>query len=138
MLRAIQDASIAAKVRSINHRSDKSQANSPGKFANKPLPIPTLLYLATAGGADVCGLEEQVGKLEPGKAFDALLVNIRETGPQPNKGLWGNGLGEPLPQSLQERKALLETWLERFLFGGDDRNIKRVYVQGRQVGGSHR
>ena len=32
-------------------------------------------------------------------------------------------------------KEELEGMLERFLFCGDDRNIRRVYVQGRLVGG---
>ncbi|KAF9532229.1 hypothetical protein CPB83DRAFT_847468 [Crepidotus variabilis] len=136
ILKTIQDASIAAKVRSINHREDSNIGTSPSKFANKPLPIPTLLYLATAGGASVCDLEHHVGKLEVGKNFDALLVSIREEGTELNPGIWGNGLGRPKAASLKERKALLDTQLERFLFGGDDRNIRRVYVQGKLVGGT--
>lgn len=35
-------------------------------------------------------------------------------------------------------KEELEGMLERFLFTGDDRNVKRVYVQGRWVGGSEK
>lgn len=32
-------------------------------------------------------------------------------------------------------KEVLEGMLERFLFCGDDRNIRRVYVRGRLIGG---
>ena len=36
---------------------------------------------------------------------------------------------------LEEKKKIVNGWLECFLHGGDDRNIERVYVQGRFVGG---
>ena len=37
--------------------------------------------------------------------------------------------------STKDRKVLLEGWLERFFFCGDDRNIGKVYVQGQFIGG---
>jgi guanine deaminase len=84
-----------------------------------------LLYLATVGGAQVCCLADHTGNFAPGKSFDALLVNVRQG--HGNPGLWGvNEAG----------KEELEALLERFLFCGDDRNIKRVYVQGRMIGGT--
>jgi guanine deaminase len=102
---------------------------SPIQFSNRQLSVTTLLYLATLGGAQVCDLGKHVGSFEPGKSFDALVVNVRhEAG---NPGLWGvdadveGGTG----------KEVLEGMLERFLFCGDDRNISNVYVQGRLVGG---
>ena len=36
---------------------------------------------------------------------------------------------------LEEKKKVVNDWLERFLHCGDDRNIEKVYVQGRFVGG---
>ena len=45
-------------------------------FTDRQLPVPTLLYLATLGGADVCNIASRTGSLEPGKAFDALVVNV--------------------------------------------------------------
>ncbi|KAF8912100.1 hypothetical protein CPB84DRAFT_1671160 [Gymnopilus junonius] len=133
VLNAIQNASIAAKIRSMQAGNPLTPRPSMSpSFADKPLPIPTLLYLATAGGAEVCGLEKRVGSFAPGKSFDALLVNVRpEAG---NIGLWGH-TDSPDIHSLEEQKQILDTWLERFLFCGDDRNIQSVYVQGRLVGG---
>jgi guanine deaminase len=81
-------------------------------YAGRQLPLATLLHLATLGGAQVCGLEDRIGSFAPGKALD-----------------------EGLHVKPAESKEL-EVWLERFLFTGDDRNIKRVYVQGRSVGGT--
>jgi guanine deaminase len=82
-----------------------------------------------------------------GKSFDALLVNVGETSSNP--ALWGmNVLATPrhgttaeattiadVEVGLEEKKKIVNGWLECFLHGGDDRNIERVYVQGRFVGG---
>lgn len=128
ILTVIQHASIASKVVGMQNLSEPSATTS---YTNRQLPLATLLYLATLGGARVCGLEDHIGSFAPGKAFDALLVNVR-TG---NPGLWGVDLDEELQVNHAESKEL-EVWLERFLFTGDDRNIRRVYVQGRWIGGA--
>jgi guanine deaminase len=85
-----------------------------------------LLYLATLGGAQVCCLADHTGNFVAGKSFDALLVNVRQG--HGNPGLWGVGEAD--------KKEKPEALLERFLFCGDDRNIKRVYVRGRMIGGT--
>ena len=108
--------------------------------------VENLLYLATLGGAKVCNLENRIGSLEEGKAFDALLVSVRDdTG---NPVLWGynprRDSHNPNTSSDEDtcpnedttaNEKTLKNWLERFLFCGDDRNIRRVYVQGRLIGG---
>lgn len=100
-------------------------------FANKQLPIATLLFLATLGGAQVCCLDHQVGSFAVGKSFDALIVNVTES--VGNPALWSS-LGEGEGGATVSKEAL-EGMLERFLFCGDDRNISRVFVQGRHIGG---
>jgi guanine deaminase len=104
----------------------------PLPFTARQLPVSALLYLATLGGAQVCCLADHVGSLDPGKSFDALLVSVRPG--HGNPGLWGvkQTKGDPV---LEEKKAL-EKMLETFLFCGDDRNIRHVYVQGKRIGGS--
>ncbi|TFK30228.1 guanine deaminase [Coprinopsis marcescibilis] len=124
----IRHASIASKV--LQFSSPTPSGPQPSGFANKQLSIPTLLYLATLGGASLCLLDSHIGSFAPGKAFDALLVSpSRRT-----LGLWGTG-EQPKDVDLPTKKAQLDEWLERFLFCGDDRNIERVYVQGVLVGG---
>jgi guanine deaminase len=142
-LNAIQNASIAAKALSFKkeHRHvDHDPVDS--HFANRPFSIATLLYLATAGGAAVCGIQERVGSFGPGKNFDALLVNVGKDSSNP--ALWGmNVLATPRTADdifdadvgLEEKQRIMKGWLESFLHGGDDRNIEKVYVQGRFVGG---
>jgi guanine deaminase len=131
ILTAIQHASIAAKVVSLqatpsNPGANKSKSDDT-KFSNKQLTIPALLYLATLGGARVCDLEPQIGSFVPGKSFDALVVNVSQSAGNP--GLW-------VLQPDEGKKRDLDGELEKFLFCGDDRNIKEVYVSGRLVGGT--
>lgn len=150
MLNAIQNASIASKVIAMNTMSstlrDKpipspqftppsgpaliSNPSTP-RFAGRQLPIQTLFYLATLGGANVCSLSSRIGSFSLGKSFDALLVGVLDdTGAI---GVWGKEA--KLDGDLDAEKRKLEENLERFLFCGDDRNILKVWVQGRFVGG---
>jgi guanine deaminase len=105
-------------------------------FASRQLPISALLYLATQGGADVCDISSRIGSLEPGKAFDAIVASVRSDAGNPSVwGVdWDSELGVSKTGSKTERQ-ILDATLERFLFCGDDRNVRRVYVQGRLIGG---
>ncbi|CAK5277358.1 unnamed protein product [Mycena citricolor] len=70
ILNAIQNCSIASKVLAMQSRADPGEEG----FTNKQLSVATLLYLATEGGARVCSLDN-IGTLDAGKSFDALIVN---------------------------------------------------------------
>ncbi|KAG6829631.1 hypothetical protein H0H92_003964 [Tricholoma furcatifolium] len=128
ILNCIQNASIASKVIAMQARVSDSAIPTESRLANRQLPVATLLYLATMGGAEVCDIDKKVGSFLPGKCFDALLVKTRTRTGAP--GVWF-----PEGDALGTDKTALEGLLERFLFCGDDRNISRVYVQGRLIGG---
>lgn len=81
-----------------------------------------IVYLATLGGAKVVGMEERIGSFEQGKKFDALLVDV-EGVVSVDSGLWE---GEE-----DGSEAMLKKWV----FLGDDRNIRRVWVDGKLVAG---
>ena len=161
ILTAVQHASIAAKVVAL---TSPTKPSDPDSFASKPLTIPTLFWLATLGGAQVCNLQDKIGSLEVGKAFDAIVVNIRNTSTPSsspvsphNLNIWGvrddeelgletrrrkddiyveNGNARVDMEDKQRLKEELDAMLERLLFCGDDRNLRRVYVQGRWIGGT--
>lgn len=114
MLTAVQHASICSKMVSLK---PSPPASNPTGFSSKQLPIPTLLYLATLGGADLCGLKDVIGNFTPGKEFDAILVDMQ--------GFNVDGAVSSLEHSL-----------EKFLFCADDRNISLVWVRNAVVGGS--
>lgn len=99
-------------------------------FAGKHLQIATLFYLATMGGASLCCLADEIGSFAPGKHFDALLVSMAPGTSNPS--VWTSE--HPLIDNVDVEKKT-HIIFERFLFGGDDRNILEVFVGGRCIGG---
>lgn len=91
-------------------------ADSSNSF--NPLSVAEAFYLATMGGATLCRLEDKVGNFVPGKEFDALRIKIKSPGAWVKRG-----------DKIQDR-------FSKWLWCGDDRDIKEVYVRGRKVGGA--
>ena len=129
ILNVIQNASIASKVIALQWNAN--ELRKPG-YSGRKFSVATLLYLATLGGAHVCGLEKSIGSFEVGKSFDALFVRVSPDAGNP--GLWPPCEDEAEKDEAEEEKAL-RGLLERFLFCGDDRNILKVYVEGKLIGG---
>ncbi|KAM4706615.1 LOW QUALITY PROTEIN: guanine deaminase [Discoglossus pictus] len=73
--------------------------------------------LATLGGSEALNIDHITGNFEVCKEFDALLIN-----PEAEDSPF-----EILPNTSTEELV------ERFIYLGDDRNIKAVYVAGRCV-----
>ncbi|SPN99680.1 related to guanine deaminase [Cephalotrichum gorgonifer] len=89
------------------------------------LTVEEVLYLATRGGARVMGLGERVGAFEVGMEFDAVLVGLGLVGED------GVAVGEGNVDVFG-----WETWEEKiakWLFNGDDRNCRAVWVRGTLV-----
>lgn len=78
ILNAIRDASIASKTWSMSRAQPRPSEHH--RFADSHLPLATLFYLATLGGARVCCLEDKIGSFHIGKSFDALLVQTGTPG----------------------------------------------------------
>jgi guanine deaminase len=75
--------------------------------------------MATLGGASLCNLDKRIGSFEVGKEFDALRVN-------PHMGRISGEF---------DQKKLGESF-ERWIWAGDDRDLKDVWVRGRRVAGN--
>ncbi|XP_053558480.1 guanine deaminase [Bombina bombina] len=73
--------------------------------------------LATLGGCEALSIDKITGNFEVNKEFDALLIN-----PEVDDSPF-----EVFPNTP------MEVVVERFIYLGDDRNIKTVYVAGRRV-----
>ncbi|XP_063311113.1 guanine deaminase [Pelobates fuscus] len=73
--------------------------------------------LATLGGSEALNIDHITGNFEVNKEFDALLISTA-----PEIRAHENLFEIPTEDAVQ-----------RFLFLGDDRNIKAVYVAGRRV-----
>lgn len=93
------------------------------------LTVEEVLYLATRGGARCVGLEDKIGGFEVGMEWDAQLVTLNEV----------NDDGEVHDEDEDHGFVDMfgwETWGDRvakWLYNGDDRNTKRVWVKGRLV-----
>lgn len=103
---------------------EQSSAQKGEKYI--PLTYRQALYLATLGGAQALALDDKIGNFEKGKQFDALLI---DTELQPIGGY-------KLPERISTEKTKLQLLLElvqKFVYVGDDRNIVKVYVAGKQI-----
>ncbi|KKA31121.1 hypothetical protein TD95_000603 [Thielaviopsis punctulata] len=95
------------------------------------LTVDEVLYLATRGGADVIGMADRVGGFEVGKQWDAIhiqLATVDESGLRNDDELGGDAGNVDLFGT--------ESWEEivaKWLYNGDDRNCKKVWVKGRLV-----
>ncbi|KAJ5081953.1 hypothetical protein NUU61_010217 [Penicillium alfredii] len=98
--------------------SNAQQMLTQGRDA--PLSLQEGFFLATLGGAQVCGLDEKIGNFAIGKEFDALEIHTMD--------LEHAGVMTPV-----EDEDSLAVIFEKFLMTGDDRNIAKVYVRGRSV-----
>ena len=76
----------------------------------------TALWLATAGGADALGLP--VGRFEPGRGFDAILVDTRR--PDSNLVVWCDADG---PEDV----------IQKIIYNAVRDDIRKVWVGGRVV-----
>lgn len=140
--------SILEQVRHAIWTSRFVAMGDPGADApndNAKLSTCEALYLATRGGAEVVGLADRVGAFEVGREFDAQMV----------------GLGDEVPAELDDDVSVeqlvqdgdvhahdkfvqtspvsvfsfesAEELVEKWVYSGDDRNCKAVWVRGRVV-----
>ncbi|XP_056379070.1 guanine deaminase isoform X2 [Hyla sarda] len=87
------------------------------QFEKKVLSYKEAFRLATMGGSEALSIDHLTGNFEVGKEFDALLINP-------------DAIDSPFEVFSDISK---EELLQRFLYLGDDRNIRAVYVAGRCV-----
>lgn len=92
------------------------------------LSVEEVLYLATRGGAKVVGLEHKIGGFGVGMDWDAQLVGldvVSEDGVMDSRGHEG-------PVDVFGWEAW-DDKVAKWVFNGDDRNTKTVWVKGRMV-----
>ncbi|KAI4131235.1 MAG: hypothetical protein LQ338_001328 [Usnochroma carphineum] len=93
------------------------------------LGVEECLFLATRGGAEVLGLEGKIGAFEVGMEWDAQMVRLEKVPAD------GGGEGS------REDKGLVQVWgketweekVAKWMYCGDDRNTRKVWVKGRLV-----
>jgi guanine deaminase len=106
MLDAMKYAIIASQATFIYGDPEKSNHVIPLSWKES-------FYLATVGGAKTLGLNNTIGRLQTGFQFDAIIVN-----------------GKSIDTFGWET---IEQMAEKFIMAGDDRNISKVFIHGKQV-----
>jgi len=99
---------------------------------DQSLTVDECFYMATLGGARVCGVEHKVGNFAVGKEFDACLVRTYESVDDTTDA----GLDLKVPLGVMTPIELgdsLRTIFEKFVMSADDRNVARVWVRGKRV-----
>jgi guanine deaminase len=99
-----------------NHQY-KSRAASGDDYAadSSSLDYRHALWLATLGGAQALGLEDWIGTLAVGMEFDAIIISPADS-----------------PIRCYPTDSVVDVF-QKLCVLGDDRNVKRVFVQGREV-----
>lgn len=102
------------------------------------LSVEEALYLATRGGAKVFNMQDEIGGFEKGMFWDAQMVELGDSIESDT-----DGIVTPEQLDLQHSGKVCvfgwESWEERiakWMWTGDDRNVKAVWVGGRLVHGS--
>jgi len=103
MLEAIRHAIMTSSVHSVINHQ-------------KNLTFKEAFYLATLAGAEALRIENLVGNFITGKEFDALLIDP---------------YASDSPFDIFE--DTIEQIFEKFIFLGDDRNIHKMFVQGKEI-----
>ncbi|KAK8127752.1 guanine deaminase [Apiospora sp. TS-2023a] len=112
--------------------------------ARATLSVEEVLHLATRGGAAVLGLEHKVGGFEVGMEWDAQLVGLNMVADDDNDTDGSDSVNKTIDGvfggvNVDEGNVDIfgwEKWDERiakWVYNGDDRNTKMVWVKGRLV-----
>lgn len=107
-------------------------AMNPDHGENAKLSVEEVLYLATRGGAKCVGLEKKVGGFEVGMEWDAQLIAMSQVS---DEGTLAEGEYGAADLGMTDVFGW-ETWdekLAKWVFAGDDRNTRAVWVKGRLV-----
>ncbi|KAL8671768.1 MAG: hypothetical protein Q9168_003739 [Polycauliona sp. 1 TL-2023] len=115
---------------------EKLNGASASSMERMKLSVVECLYLATKGGAECLGLEKKVGGFEVGMEWDAQLVRLDSVPEVDDEdGMSGGEEGKKEDMGLVQCWGT-ESWEEKvakWMYCGDDRNTRKVYVKGRLV-----
>lgn len=139
ILEAVRQACLVSRL--LGHTITQGSGNGTGSGREK-LSVEESLYLATRGGAAVVDMVDEIGGFEVGMFWDAQLVELGAVREDEGQGLLeklhSDGVGRGLKAGPVGNVDLFggETWAEKiqkWVWSGDDRNVKAVWVGGRLV-----
>ncbi|CCC06812.1 hypothetical protein SMACR_00842 [Sordaria macrospora] len=137
VLEAARQAALVSRHVAMTCSPKKgSKANKNGIDRERAkLTVEEVLYLATKGGAKLVGMKGKVGGFEVGMEWDAQLIGLGRDVADGEYEIEGKG------EEKEEEEGNVdvfgwESWPDRvakWLYNGDDRNTRKVWVKGRLV-----
>lgn len=142
ILEAARQACLVSRLLGYSNEFQEMTGNSTSTGHEK-LSVDESLYLATRGGAAVVDMADDIGGFDLGMIWDAQLIElgaVKNNTESPLDAAHVNGLaGRNLTESGTVGNVDLfgnETWqeqIQKWMWSGDDRNVKNVWVQGNLV-----
>ncbi|KAJ5798441.1 guanine deaminase [Penicillium pulvis] len=117
----------------------QGKAGAKDETGREKLSVEESLYLATRGGAAVIDMADDLGGFDVGMIFDAQLIQLGCVSQENPETLLDERAGKNLvrPGTVSNVDIFsTEKWEERvhkWVWGGDDRNVKAVWVGGKLV-----
>lgn len=91
------------------------------------------LYLATLGGARVCGYDDMLGSFEVGKKWECQLISLEDEISPFHTFKFLDPDTEGLKKGNETDVQRFQDIIDKWVFNGDDRNVRQVFVNGRCV-----
>ncbi|KAK8042495.1 guanine deaminase [Apiospora phragmitis] len=127
----------AARLACLVSRHLAMPYNAQGDASRATLSVEEVLHLATRGGAAVLGLDRKVGGFEVGMEWDAQLIGLNMVDDHDAADIdMEKKSGDVVDDGGNVDIFGWEKWDERiakWVYNGDDRNTKMVWVKGRLV-----
>ncbi|KMU90447.1 guanine deaminase [Coccidioides immitis H538.4] len=125
ILEAARQACLVSRLLSFqNGNSGEKTSNTSGR---EKLSVEEVLYLATRGGAKAVRMEDDIGGFEVGMLWDAQMIELGAIVGEDDDGDEGKGSVDLFGWENWEEK------LAKWMWSGDDRNVKAVWVGGQLV-----
>ncbi|KAJ5208076.1 hypothetical protein N7449_002455 [Penicillium cf. viridicatum] len=144
ILEAARQACLSSRLlgQSAAWQRDHPQgADGDGADGREKLSVQESLYLATRGGAAVVNMGSDLGGFDMGMLWDVQLIRlggVKLVEKSPLDGVPGDGSADLVQAGPVGNVDLFgaETWeekIQKWVWSGDDRNVKAVWVGGRLV-----
>ncbi|KOS44808.1 hypothetical protein ACN38_g4288 [Penicillium nordicum] len=144
ILEAVRQACLASRLlgQSVAWQRDHPRgADGVGADGREKLSVQESLYLATRGGAAVVDMGSDLGGFDMGMLWDVQLIRlggVKLMEKSPLDGVPGDGSADLVQAGPVGNVDLFgtETWdekIQKWVWSGDDRNVKAVWVGGRLV-----
>lgn len=143
ILEAVRQACLVSRL--LGHTTAHAESQNEGTGREK-LSVEEGLYLATRGGAAVVDMADELGGFEEGMLWDAQLIELGCV-PEMSSNLLDavsmDGVSDAVGRSLVGPGPVGnvdlfggENWeekIQKWVWSGDDRNVRAVWVGGRLV-----